>query len=88
MAWLIVHAIPQAMSAAAVLKLANVALTAAAIFALYRVGRRVASATACWIGVFLFATLNDNVNFVALDLRTYALYFLMAALAWCCFSND
>lgn len=81
MAWLIVHAIPQAMSAAAVLKLASVALTAAAIFALYRVGRRVASATACWIGVFLFATLNNNVTFVALELRTYALYFLMAALA-------
>ena len=81
MAWLIVHAIPQAMSAAAVLKLANVALTAAAIFALYRLGRRVASATACWIGVFLFATLNGNVTFVALELRTYALYFLMAALA-------
>ena len=81
MAWLIVQAIPQAMSAAAVLKLANVALTAAAIFALYRLGRRIASATACWIGVFLFATLNGNVIFVALELRTYALYFLMAALA-------
>jgi len=87
MAWLIVHAIPQAMSAAAVLKLTNVALTAAAIFAFYRASRRVASATACWVGVFLFATLNDNVTFVALELRTYALYFLMAALP-CCFSSD
>ena len=81
MAWLIVHAMPQATSAAAVLKLVNVALTAAAIFALYRAGRRVASATACWIGLFLFVSLNDNVTFVALELRTYALYFLMAALA-------
>jgi len=80
-AWLIVHAIPQAISAAAVLKLVNVALTAAAIFALYRAGQRVASATACLIGVFLLATLNDNVTYVALELRTYALYFLMAALA-------
>jgi hypothetical protein len=81
MAWLIVHAIPQAMSAAAVLKLASVALTAAAIFALFRIGRRVASAAACWIGVILMVTLNNNVSFVALELRTYALYFLMAALA-------
>ena len=81
MAWLIVHVIPQVMSAAALLKLANVALTATAIFALYCAGRRVASATACLIGVFLLAALNDNVHYVAFELRTYALYFLMAALA-------
>jgi hypothetical protein len=81
MAWLIVHAIPQAISSVAALKLTNVALTVVATVALYRVSRRAASATACWIGVFLFATLNDNVTFVALELRTYALYFLMAALA-------
>lgn len=81
MAWLIVHAIPQAMSAAAVLRLTSVALTAVAILALYREGRRVASAAACWIGVILMVTLNNNVAFVALELRTYALYFLMAALA-------
>ena len=80
-AWLIVHAMPQAVSSVAVLKLTNVALTMAATFALYRASRRVASATACWIGMFLFAALNDNVIYVALELRTYALYFLMAALA-------
>jgi hypothetical protein len=80
-AWAIVHSVPQAASSVAVLKLTNVALTMAATFALYRAARRVASTTACWIGTFLFATLNDSVSFVALELRTYALYFLMAALA-------
>lgn len=80
-AWLIAHALPQAVSSAAVLKLMNVALTVTATFALYRAGRRVASATACWIGIFLFAATNDNLVYVALELRTYALYFLMAALA-------
>jgi hypothetical protein len=80
-AWLIVHAVPQAVPPVAVLKLTNVALTMAATFALYRTSRRVASATACWIGMFLFAALNDNLLYVALELRTYALYFLMAALA-------
>jgi hypothetical protein len=80
-AWLMVHAMPQAVSPVAVLKLTNVALTAAATFALYRAGRRVASATACWSGMFLFAATNDNLIYVALELRTYALYFLLAALA-------
>jgi hypothetical protein len=80
-AWLLAHAMPQAVSSAAVLRLTNVALTMAATFALYRAGRRVASTTACWIAMFLFAALNDNVVYVALELRTYALYFLMAALA-------
>ena len=80
-AWLMTHAAPQALSPVAMLKLTNVALTVAATFALYRIGRRVASASACWIGAFLFAALNDNLIYVALELRTYALYFLMAALA-------
>jgi hypothetical protein len=80
-AWSIVHAMPQAVSPVAVLKLTNVALTMAATFALYRASRRVASATACWSGMFLFAALNDNLIYVALELRTYAMYFLMAALA-------
>jgi hypothetical protein len=80
-AWLIAHVIPQAVSSVAVLKLTNVALTAAATFALYCASRRVASATAGWIGMFLFAATNDNLIYVALELRTYALYFLMAALA-------
>jgi len=80
-AWLIAHATPAALSSVAALKLANLALTIAAIFALYRIGRRVASALACWIGTFLFAALNDNLIHAALELRTYALYFLVAALA-------
>jgi hypothetical protein len=81
MAWLIVHALPLMLSPVTALELTNFALTMAAIFALYRAGRRVASATACWIGMFLFAALNDNLIYVAVELRTYALYFFMAALA-------
>lgn len=80
-AWLIAHVMPQALPSVAVLKLTNVALTVAATSALYRASRRVASATACWTGMFLFAALNDNLLYVALELRTYALYFFMAALA-------
>jgi hypothetical protein len=79
--WLIIQALPKFVSAAAVLKLINLGLTAAAIFALCRLGRRLASSGACWIGCALFVALNDNVIFVAFELRTYALYFLMAALA-------
>src|SRR6202790_2689679 len=80
-AWLIAHVMPQALPSVAVLKLTNVVLTMAATSALYRASRRVASATACWTGMFLFAAPNDNLLYVALELRTYALYFLMAALA-------
>jgi hypothetical protein len=80
-AWLIVRAIPHAVPLVVVLKLINLALTLAAIFALYRAGRRLVSASACWIGILLLATLNGNLVFVAFELRTYALYFLMAALA-------
>ncbi len=80
-AWLIDHAIPRALSPAAVLKLTNVAMAVAATVILYRISRRVASMLACWIGVFLFAALNDNLIYIALELRGYALYFLMAALA-------
>jgi hypothetical protein len=81
LAWLIAHATPQALSPVAVLKVTNVAFAMTATFVLYRIGRRVASASALWIGAFLFALLNDNLIYVALELRTYALYFLMAALA-------
>jgi len=80
-AWSIVHALPQAVSSVTALKLTNVALTMAATVALYRAGRRVASAPACWAGLFLFGALNDNLLYVALELRTYALFLLMAALA-------
>jgi hypothetical protein len=81
LAWLIAQATPSAISPVAVLRLVNVMATIGAVFALYRVSTRVASGLAAWIGVFLFVTMNDNVVFVALELRTYALYFLMAALA-------
>lgn len=79
--WLIVHVIPADVPPVAVLRLLNVLATIVAVAALYRVSTRVASALASWIGVFLFATMNKNVVFVALELRAYALYFLMAALA-------
>jgi Dolichyl-phosphate-mannose-protein mannosyltransferase len=81
LAWLIAHVTPSGISPVAVLRLLNVLATIGAIAALYRVSTRVASTLASWIAVFLLAGLNDNVIFVALELRTYALYFLMAALA-------
>ena len=80
-AWLIDAALPQAFSLVDVLKLANLLLTAAAVVALCRIGRRIISSEACWIGALLFATLNDNVVRIAFELRTYALYFFMASLA-------
>ena len=59
-AWSIAHAMPQAVSSVAVLKLTNVVLTVAATLALYRAGQRVASALACWAGLFMFAALSNN----------------------------
>jgi hypothetical protein len=53
----------------------------AAIFALYRVSRRVASSLASSMGILLFLALNDNLVYVAFDLRTYAIYLLLTALA-------
>ena len=52
--------------------------------ALGRLARRLVSAAACWIGVVLFVTLSDQFIYIATELRTYALYFLMAALAALC----
>ena len=80
-AWLTTVALPQAMSLVVSLKLVNLVLTGVALIALCRVGRRVISSEACWIGALLFVTLNDNVVRIAFELRTYALYFLMASLA-------
>ena len=80
-AWLTTVALPQAMSLVVSLKLVNLVLTGVAVIALCHVGRRVISSEACWIGALLFVTLNDNVVRIAFELRTYALYFLMAALA-------
>ncbi|MDB5616950.1 hypothetical protein [Tardiphaga sp.] len=80
LAWLIARAVPAFLSSVVVLKAVNVLVTAAALLALYRLGLRAASQTAAWIAVFLVAALNDNVLFVAFELRAYALYFLLAAL--------
>jgi hypothetical protein len=80
-AWLIIQPLPRLVSSVAVLKLVSLGLAVAATCALYRMGRRIASSGACWIGVVLFITLNDNVLFVALELRAYALFLATAALA-------
>jgi hypothetical protein len=80
-AWLVTQATPSAISSVVILKLINVAVTIGALAVLYRLARRVASPLAGWIAVFLLAALNDNVVFVALELRAYALYFLLGMLA-------
>jgi hypothetical protein len=80
-AWLIIQPLPKLVSSVAVLKLINLGLTVVATFTLYRIGRRIASPSACWIGAVLFITLNDNVLYVASELRTYALFLFAAALA-------
>ena len=80
-AWLITHPLPPLVSPVAVLKLLNLALAAGGVLALGRVALRGASPSACWIGAVLFITLCDAFSYAASELRTYALYFLMAALA-------
>ena len=80
LAWLVSHLLPEALLIPA-LKLAGVTITIAATFALYRVSVRVASPVASWVGVFVLAALNDSLIYAALELRTYAIYYLMAALA-------
>jgi hypothetical protein len=79
-AWLGVHQMNSAWAIMA-LKLASVAMTIAATFAVYRVSVRATSSLASWMGVFLFAALNDGLIYAALELRTYAIYYLAAALA-------
>jgi hypothetical protein len=79
--WLIIQAVPKAFPLVPFLKLISLGLTIATICLLFRLGRRFASLTACGVGCILLAMLNDNVAFVASELRTYALYFFMAALA-------
>src|ERR1700722_526661 len=67
-AWLITSALPQAVPAVFALKLATLVLTGVAIVVLCRVGRRVVSSEACWIGALLLVTLNDNVVRTAFEL--------------------
>lgn len=81
LAWLVAHAMPSSVATVTVLKAANLILTGIAVVILCRLGRRAASSLAVWMGAFLFAALNDNLLYVALELRTYALYFMLAALA-------
>lgn len=81
LAWLFTHAMPSFVPKVAALKLVNLAATIAGVVALYRASLRVASPLACWIGTFVFAALNENLVYVAFELRTYALYFLLAALS-------
>jgi hypothetical protein len=66
------------------LKLINVVLAAAGVAALWHMARRIVSVNACWIGAVLFVALGDAFIYAASELRTYALYFLMAALAVLC----
>jgi hypothetical protein len=80
-AWLIIQPLPGLVSAVAVLKLVNLAFAGAAVIALCRVARRTVSSGACWIGAVLFVTLNDGFIYAASELRTYAIYMLMAAAA-------
>jgi hypothetical protein len=75
-AWLIVHALPQTASTIAALTWLNVALTIGAFACLFRIARKLVSIPASWMAIFLFATLNDGAIYLALELRTYALYFL------------
>jgi hypothetical protein len=80
-AWLIIRPLPEFVSSVAVLELINLALAAAAVVVLCQMARRIVPARACWLGAMLFVALNDGFLYVASELRTYALYFLMAALA-------
>jgi hypothetical protein len=83
-AWLIVHWLPKLVSSVVVLKLINLALAAAGVAVLGQLARRVASALACRIGALLFVTLSNAFIYIASELRTYALYFLVASLATLC----
>ena len=83
-AWLLTRPLPDLASSAMLLKLLNVVLAAAGVAALWHVARRIASREACWIGAALFVSLSDAFIYAASELRTYALYFLMAALAVLC----
>lgn len=78
-AWLILHALPRSISWIATLTWLNVAFVAAALAILFRISRRLVSAPASWMAVFLFAAFNDGITYLVLELRTYALYFLMMA---------
>jgi hypothetical protein len=83
-AWLLVHAVPQSVSWTEALTWLNVAFTVASLVFLYRVSRRLVSAPASWMASFLFAVVNNGPIYLALELRTYALYFftITASILW------
>jgi hypothetical protein len=76
-AWLIVHAMPRSISWIEALTWLNVALIVTSLVVLFRIGRRLVSSQASWMAVFLFAALNDGPIYLVLQLRTYALFFLI-----------
>jgi hypothetical protein len=84
LAWLVVQLLPKAFPSVALLKLVNLGLAATGVAVLCRLARRLASPVACWIGALMFITLDEAFVYVASELRTYALYFLIAALAALC----
>jgi len=83
-AWLIIQPLPKLVSSIAALKLVNLVAAAAGVALLGRLARRLASPAACWMGALLFVTLSSGFIYDASVLRTYALYFLVAALAALC----
>ncbi|MET0445745.1 MAG: hypothetical protein ABW151_14315 [Pseudorhodoplanes sp.] len=83
-AWLLTRPLPDVISPIVLLKLINVVLAAAGVAALWHMARRVVTVNACWIGSVLFVSLGDAFIYAASELRTYALYFLVAALAVLC----
>jgi len=76
-AWLVVHALPRSVSWVEALTWLNVAFTVAALAVLFRISLRLVSSPASWMAVFLFAAVNDGAIYLALQLRTYALFFLI-----------
>lgn len=82
--WLIIQPLPKLMSAVVTLKLVSLAVAAAGVAALGRLARRLVSGAASWIGALLFVTLTGAFVYDASVLRTYALYFLAAALTALC----
>jgi hypothetical protein len=83
-AWLIIQPLPKLVSSVATLKLVNLFVAAAGVVVLGRLARRLVSPAAAWIGALLFVSLSSALLYDASVLRTYALYFLAAALAALC----
>lgn len=76
-AWLVVHALPRSVSWIEALTWLNVVFIVAALAILFGIGRRIVSSPASWMAVFLFAAANDGAIYLALQLRTYALFLLI-----------